>query len=215
MIGDFKKDPILKILLAILIGVLSLSLLLNLYAGGGRSMDHSGGYSSYGVNGFYQGSLIGGMLMLLIRLLMIVLVLAVLGGIVVWFKNNFFKNGESKFIESINKDPILKMLTIVTSLTFMIVLIMALFSNLSLMGKGGLNGYMTFNPTNSIAGLLTMLMQILSFVLVISLIMAVIAYVKNQYEQGNLSFAKVNTSNQENNTRQTESKNDGIIGTIE
>ncbi|MBB6215471.1 putative membrane protein [Anaerosolibacter carboniphilus] len=200
MTNDFRNDPILRTLLVVLIGILGFGLIFNLFTGGGTSMDgeHMGGYGY----GYSIGGLLGGLIFFLIKLFMIVLVLAILGSIFVWFRNNFFANRDSKFIQSINNDPLLKMIAIVTALTFGLVLIFALLNNFGVSGVGFMGnvryqGGHAFSAGNSITGLLTLLMHVLSFVLVISLIMALIAYLKNQYEQGNLNIFKTNNT-QEN-----------------
>jgi uncharacterized membrane protein len=218
MTGDFRNDPILRTLLVVLIGVLGFGLVFNLFTGGGTNMggEHMGGY------GYSIGGLLGGLMIFLIKLFMIVLVLAILGSIFVWFKNNFFANRESKLIQSINNDPLLKMITIITALTFGLVLVFALLNNfgmsgIGILGNANYQGGHTFSAGNSITGLLTLLMQVLSFVFVISLIMAFVAYVKSQHEQGTLNIFKGNNT-QENKMLQpgTDSQKDGnIIPTTE
>lgn len=140
------------------------------------------------------GGLIGGLLVLLVKLLLVVLVIAVVVGIFVWIKNNFFQNKNSQFMQSISKDPILKTISVVTLVIIGIVLLFALFNNF---GQSGMvyGGYMGsnsfsfgFNPTYSIAGLLTLLAKVLMFVLVVSLILALVAYLKKQYDAGTLNF---------------------------
>ena len=177
---------------------------------GAEQMNMSGySYSGNGVG------LIGGLIIVLIKLFMIILVLALLGAIFMWFKNNFFKNSDINFLQSFKNDPILRFMSIVTALTFILIFILALFNSFSVLGKGTGNSYMTLNLMNSIAGLLTMLMQILSFVLVISLIMAIITFIKHQYEQGNLNVFKVNNNSQQSSINQEDgnTKTDIILKT--
>lgn len=191
--ADFKNDSILRTILVVFIGILAFCLLFNLFTGGGTTMDggHMGNMGASG--GLSFGGLIGGLLLLLVKILMIVLVVAVLIGIFVWIKNNFFQNSSSsQFLQSINKDPILKTVSIVTVVIIGIVLLFALFNSFSQsgMGFGGQMGanIIGFNPMYSIAGLLTLLSKVLMFILVVSLIMAAVAYIKKQYDAGNLNF---------------------------
>ena len=196
MAGDFKNDPILRTILVVFIGVLAFGLLFNLFTGGGTTMggEHMGNMGTAGGYGYSFGGLIGGLLLLLVKLLMVVLVVAVVVGIIVWIKNNFFQNTNSQFMQSINKDPILKTISVVTLVIIGIVLLFALFGSFSQYGMGyggqmGGYGYNSgFNSTNSIAGLLALLVKVLMFVLVISLILAVAAYLKKQYDAGTLNF---------------------------
>ena len=55
-----------------------------------------------------------------------------------------------------------------------------------------------FNPTYSIAGLLTLLIKVLMFVLIVSLILALVAYLKKQYDAGNLNFFGTGKSQEAN-----------------
>lgn len=212
MMGEYRNDPILKTLVVVLIGVLSFGLILKLYSGGGVNMGtEQMNMGGYGYGGGYGVGLIGGLILVLIKLFMIILVLALLGAIFVWFKNNFFKNSDMSIMQSINKDPILRVITFITALTFILIFILALFNSFSAFGRGTGGGYMAFNPMNSMSGLLTMLMQILSFVVIISLIMAVITFIKQQYEQGNLDMFKVSNSNQQTSINEADNTKKDII----
>ena len=206
MAQDFKNDPVLRTILVVFIGVLAFGLLFNLFTGGGTTMggEHMGNMGTAGGYGFSFGGLIGALLILLVKLLLVVLVIAVAVSIFVWIKNNFIQNGNSKFMQSFNKDPMLKTISVVTLAIIGIVLLFALFSSFgqSGMGYGGnMGGYgFGFSPTNSIAGLLTLLEKVLMFVLVVSLILAVVAYLKKQYDAGNLNLFGTGKSQEANAT---------------
>lgn len=194
MAGVFKNDLLLRTVLAVFIGVLAFCLLFNLFTGGGNTMggEHMGNMGTAGGYGYSFGGLFGGLLLLLVKLLMVVLVVAVVIGIFIWIKKNFFQNANSKFIQSINNDPILKTISVVTLAIIGIVLLLALFNGFGQtgMGYGGqMGGYgYGFNASYGIAGILTILIKVLSFVLVVSLILAIAAYIKKQVDSGNLNL---------------------------
>ncbi|HVI42967.1 MAG TPA: hypothetical protein VM577_20360, partial [Anaerovoracaceae bacterium] len=141
------------------------------------AMNGSGysGYSGYSLNSFLIGFLV-----LLIKLLMVILVIAVIVGIVMWVKNNFFNNHDSQILATIKHDPIIKSVVVITLAVLGIILIICLLSNFTnqdlVSGAygGQMGGYLS---TFSIYGMLSLLIKVLSFVLVISLICALIAYV--------------------------------------
>ncbi|MGE5404910.1 MAG: hypothetical protein ACM3PP_08215 [Candidatus Saccharibacteria bacterium] len=145
--------------------------------------------AAYGYGYGYGGSgLLGWLLVFLTKILMVVLVLAVIVGIVIWIKNTFFI-GNSQFMQSINNDPVMKTISVITIAILGIVLISALFSGLAQPGFGaGFGMGFGFNPAFSLAGLLMLLVKVLVFILVVSLILAGAAYLKNQYDSGNLNF---------------------------
>ncbi|MGE5416505.1 MAG: hypothetical protein ACM3UZ_07070 [Acidobacteriota bacterium] len=148
--------------------------------------EHMAGYG-YGY-GFSGSGLLGWLLIFLTKVLMVVLVLAVIVGVVIWIKNSFFK-GNSQLMQSLNNDPVMKTISVITIAILGIVLISAVFSGLSQPGFGsGFGMGYGYNPALSLVGLLMLLVKVLVFVLVVSLILAGAAYLKNQYDSGNLNF---------------------------
>lgn len=208
MSWDFKNNPLLRVILVFVIGIVAFELLFNSFTGGAESMgDHMdmGSMSSGGGYGYTISGLISGLLVLLVKILMILLVAAVIVGVIVWVKNNFFKNAStSNIMQSIKNDPILKTISVVTLAIIGILLVFALLGSFNQTGMGisGNTGNFGFgfghNSMYSIAGLLTILVKVLMFILIVSLILAAVTYLKNQYDQGNLSFM---------NTKQTQGKN--------
>ncbi|MCX7921781.1 MAG: hypothetical protein N3B21_07195 [Clostridia bacterium] len=177
MAGNLRNDPIVRAILIVLIGTFAFNLLFNLFNGGGNTMNHMGGM------GFSLASL----LVLLINILMVVLVIALVVGAFIWVRNTFFKNANSQIMQSINKDPVLKTIVTVTAAIIGIIFIFALLSSFSLPGMGFGFGF-GFNPLHSIAVLLMLITRILTVVLILSLIMAIVSYLKNQYDKGNLNL---------------------------
>lgn len=207
---DFKNNPLLRTLLVVFIGMIAFELLFNSFTGGTETMGGGEEMGNMGMNGGYGsslGGLITGLLALLVKILMIVLVIAVIVGIIVWIRNSFFQNTNSKFVQSMKNDPILKTISVVTLTIIGIILIFALIGNFTQTSNGyGMHfSYGTgYSASSSLAGLLTLLTKVLMFVLVVSLILGVASYLKNQYDQGNLKFFGSNknqgtAANQTNN----------------
>lgn len=204
---DFKNNPLLRAILVFVIGIVAFELLFNSFTGGAESMgDHMdmGSMSSGGGYGYTLNGLVSGLLILLVKILMVLLVAAVIVGVFVWLKNNFFKNMNFNIMQSIKNDPILKTISVVTLAIIGIILVFALLGSFNQTGMGfsGHAGNYTFgfgyNSMYSITGLLMILVKVLMFILIVSLILAAVTYLKNQYDQGNLNFM---------NSRQTTGKN--------
>ncbi|MDS1029278.1 hypothetical protein RDV78_02005 [Bacillota bacterium LX-D] len=143
--------------------------------------------------GFSSGNYLGLLLVLLIKFLMIVFVGALIFGAVVWIKN-YFVSEKSEYHQSLKNDPILKVVATVSVSILGIILVLTLINSITQPGLGfnfHMNNHMGgFQSSFNIAGILTILINILSFVLVVSIIGAVITYLKNQYEAGHLNFLK-------------------------
>jgi len=194
---DFKNNPLLRAILVFVIGIVAFELLFNSFTGGEKSMgEHSdmASMSSGGGYGYTLNGLISGLLVLLVKILMVLLVAAVIVGVFIWLKNNFFKNTNFNIMQSIKKDPLLKTISVVTLAIIGIVLVSALLGSFNQTGMGvsGHAGNFSFgfgyNSMYSITGLLMILVKVLMFILVVSLILAAVTYLKNQYDQGNLNF---------------------------
>jgi len=168
-------------------------------------------------NAFSIDIFLSGILVLLVKLLLGVLVIAVIVGVIMWMKNAFFKNTNinMQILKPINDDPILKTIVSITAAVLGIIVVIALMQGF-LNPSTGYNGNMGYNigmsggigysmgtssgigygmgglnPTLGVAGLLALLIKVLSFVLVVSLILAVVAYLKKQYDAGIFNAQKV------------------------
>jgi cell division protein FtsL len=205
---NFKNNPLLRAVLVFAIGIFAFELLFSSFTGGGDTMGGHMDMGSSSMNGSYGSfsGLISGLLILLVKILMVLLIAAVIVGVFVWVRNNFFKNSNFNIVQSIKNDPILKTISVITIAIIGIVLIFALLGSfgqnqIGFSGQMGNYGFsFGYNPIYSIAGLLLILVKVLMFILVVSLILAAITYLKNQYDKGNLSFL----------SNQTQSKNSTI-----
>lgn len=192
-----EKDPLVRALLVIIFGTIAFGLLFNLFTGGGNMEHMSTGMGT--MSGNSLDSFLAGLLILLVKLLIVILVIAVIIGIVMWIKNNFFKNTNLQFMQIIKNDPILKAVTAITVAILGIILVLSLISGISgqgMMGYGISVGTMGgFNSTLSIYGLLSLLIKVLSFVLIISLILSLLAFLKKQYDAGYFNTLKTQNTN--------------------
>lgn len=203
-----KDNSIIKFLVTIILGTIAFQLLLNIFTGGGSNMNdmYSRNMMGYGygnsVNGFLSA-----LLVFLIKFLMIVLVIAILVGFIMWIKNTFFKDANFNFIHVVQTDPILKTTIGIVGGVLGILLVVWLFNNLinpsvgynmgnmnsginTMDGYGMMNGYNGFNTSQGFGGLLSLLIQVLYFVLISSLILGVFAFLKKQYDAGAFSISK-------------------------
>ncbi|PKM94455.1 MAG: hypothetical protein CVU84_10315 [Firmicutes bacterium HGW-Firmicutes-1] len=213
-----KNDWIIRNLLSVILGAIAFGLLFNIFTGGGNAMNENmmgNGIGSYGnsINGF-----LASLLVLLVKFLMIVLVIAIVVGVVMWIKNNLFKDTHINISQAINHDPILKAIFGITVVVFGIVLIGWVFNNFVnpsmgygygmgnmdgnsmnyANGQGMMNGsginMNGFNTTFGITGVVSLLIKVLSYVFIISLILGLVAYLKKQYEAGSFDFLKATTN---------------------
>lgn len=153
---------------------------------------------------FSLGSTIGAMLYIIIKLLIVVLAVIVVLGVIAWVRENLFKNDSLKIVRDIKSDPLLKTVSIITlvivGIAFFFSLIHNVLSASMNMGMGYQGGYMGYNPTFRIAEVLFLLIRVLMFILVISLVLAGVTYLKDLYESGKLNNI-FTTSNKDNTNK--------------
>ena len=160
-------------------------------------MEHTGSSMDMGtMNGsiYSFDGFLAGLLVLLVKFLMVALVIAIIIGIIIWIKNNFFNNTNSQFLQTLKNDPIIKIVLAITAAVLLIILVMSLIAGLTNqgMGFGAENGLMmsSYNSTISIYGILSLFIKILSFIFIISLMLAILAFIKKQYDAGLFNISK-------------------------
>jgi magnesium-transporting ATPase (P-type) len=203
MWDELRNDPFLRTISVLVIGILLFGLLFNTTAGGSSMMGSGEDMSRGNGYGYSFNSIIGGLLLVLIKILFIVLIGAVLIAAFVWIRNMFFRDNNSAMARAINNDPLLK------TVVFATLGIIALFILFGLIGSFNSTGYMGgmspnqmnggyangYNANLGIAWLLMMLIRVLSYILIISLAIALAIYLKSQYDKGNINwFTSKNTS---------------------
>ncbi|MGE5416490.1 MAG: hypothetical protein ACM3UZ_06995 [Acidobacteriota bacterium] len=134
-----------------------------------------------------SGGFVGGLLILLTKLLAIVLVVSIIAGILVWLNNSFFTDEgtseENSVLQSINNDPTLRTLLTVVLAVVAIALILTMVNSGSRPGFAllfGLSGWAGYNAGFGLVGLLTLLVKLLAIFIVGSLILAVVNYIKDR-----------------------------------
>lgn len=176
---ELRNDPFLRTVAVIVVGILLFGLLFNTMPGNGSGM-MGGAHGAQG-NTYSFNSLIGWLLLMLIRILYVVLIGAVLIGAFIWVRNTFFRDNNSAIARAINKDPILKIVVLSIAGIIGLYIIMGLLGSFSPMGFAGNHA---FNPALGISWLLIMLIRVLSYVLIISLLIALAIYIRTQYDKG-------------------------------
>jgi len=168
---------------------MAFQLLFNIITGGGDNMEDMNTQTIMGNNTSFD-SLLTGIMILLIKILIIVLVIALLIGIFAWIKNNFFK--DINITHYINQNPMLKSIIGITVAIVGLLILISVFNyfiNPGMgygYGTGSMNGYSAsgFSGTLGIAGVVTFLVKVLSYVFVITLIISLVAYFKKQFDTG-------------------------------
>lgn len=176
-----------------------------------------------GTYGYSLGSTLSTLLYVVVKVLIIVLAVVVVLGVIVWIRDNLFKNDSSKIVQTIKSDPLLKAVSVITLSVVGLVVLFAVMNTMMSPGSntGGFQGNMnaSYNPVMGIQGILIMLIRVLMFILVISLALAAFMYVKGLYENGKLNIFSttsvpsnntVNECNNGNNTIVTEPENTNI-----
>lgn len=190
MWDELRNDPFLRAIAVIVVGILLFGLLFNTTAGGNSMMGSGEDMSRGNGYGYSFNSIIGWLLLALIKILFVVLIGAVLIGAFIWIRNMFFRDNNSAIARAINNDPLLKTVVLTT------LGIIALFVLFGLLGSFTSPGYMNggYNVTLGIAWLLMMLIRVLSYVLIISLAIALAIYLKSQYDKGNINWFTVKST---------------------
>ncbi|MFZ5353708.1 MAG: hypothetical protein ACOZCL_13440 [Bacillota bacterium] len=179
---------------------------------GGYGYMNTGGHMG-NAGGFNYGSLINGLLMLLVNIIILVLVIAVIAGIIVWVRNNMLTMNNSKVMQTFTNDPVIRVAIIITTAVIGFVLLFALLNNFMGTGMGGFSGYgMHNNGINmsfGVTGLIMALVRVLMFLLVVSLVIAAMIYIRDQYNKG--TFSSGTQTDFQNVTNGEKTKTDGKI----
>lgn len=185
--GDTTKgDPILRVVLIVFVGLLVFGFLFGGNFGGTGNMAGGGGHhgaasSGYG-GGMFFGGLIPGLIGFLMHLLVLVLVFALIAGLVMGVRKFINQPGglvqSSKAMEYVNQDPVLRTMAIVLAVVFGLYFISALFNGIQFGGYGASPQFMLF-------ALIGFLVKLLMLALVITLTVALVQYLKAQFEEQN------------------------------
>lgn len=144
------------------------------------------------------------LLLLITKLLTIVLSVVIILGVITWIRDSFLKNKNTKFMQDINEDPILKAVVVITGAVIGVSLVFTVLSNL--FNANLTVGGAYFNHLLTMTGIIMLLIKLLMFIFVASLVLAGIMYFKDQYEKGNLNFLTNNNQANNNKIKETENK---------
>lgn len=199
-----KNDPLIRMLLIVILGTIAFGLLFNIFTGGENNMGDMYSSNMLG-NGSSINVFLASLLVLLVKFLLIVLVIALVIGVVLWIKNNFFKDVKINLSQSNNQDPMLKKMIGIAVIVVGFILVLCVLNNVinpgmgySSSGMGNMYGYNMMagtsanglNATLGFTAVLSLLIRVLSYVFIISLIMGLVAYLKKLYEAGAFNFMK-------------------------
>jgi predicted lipid-binding transport protein (Tim44 family) len=205
-----SKDPVLRVFVIIVLGVILFQLLFNLITGG--SMGDMGSSGMMGNSSTTLDSMITGLLILLVKLLIIGLVISLIIGAVIWMKKNFFKN--INLSQNVNQNPMIKSILSIAGAIVGLLLLIYLYNYLINPGMGYGNEMSTssgsanmvgFSGTLGLTGVFTFLIKVLTYVFVITLIISLVAYFKKQIETGEMRLFGSDNISKENDPMKKDS----------
>lgn len=189
-----KNDPILRTVTIIILGVLGFRFAFDIMFGprstGGGMYEGEG--MMYASSGYSLGDTLSYIFIISFKLLLIAAVIAALIAIFKFSGKHLWQGGEGKMLDSIKKDPILKMVTIIILSIITLGLIISLF-------KGSGVNYTYASPVavygtgNTVTGILVFLLKFLLLISILGFVFGVVMYLKQNYSKeilNNLSFIK-------------------------
>lgn len=177
-----KKDPLIKTIVVVLIGVLAFGLAFNIMFGaGGSSMEESSMMSS--------GYSLSNVLENLIGLLIKVVIIGLLMGVIIWIFRSITKqngSGQADRLGWLKEDPIIKNALIIIGAVAVLLFGFWFLRGITYYGSGeemmtGGSMYSTSYLSFSFITLLAFLLKILIFILLSSLAYGLIMYFKENY----------------------------------
>lgn len=177
-----KKDPLLKTIVVVLIGVLAFGLAFNIMFGaGGSSMEDSSMMSS--------GYSLGNTLENLIGLLIKVVIIGLLIGTIVWIFRSITKqtgSGQADRLAWLKEDPIIRNALIIIGAVTVLLFGFWFLRGITYSGNGeemmtGGMAYSTSYLSLSFTSLFALILKILIFILLITLAYGLVMYFKENY----------------------------------
>ncbi len=172
---SIKNDPLLKTIAVILLGILGFGFAFNVMFGrntGGMEHGMSGGYS--------LDATLSYIIALLVKLLLIAVLVIGIMTVVRLARKYLFGGSEIKMIDTIKRDPILKIASIIILIVLALTLVLPVFNGLFGMGSGYGNHYSNMSGF-SLSGLLTLLVKLLLVISVLGLFTGITAYILQNY----------------------------------
>lgn len=197
-----NKDPVFRIFVIIVLGIILFQMIFNLITGGENMGDMSSS-NLVGNSTSSLDSLATGLIVLLIKFLVIALLISIIIGVLQWMKKNYFPNINLK--QYINQNPMMKSIMGIVAAIAGLFLLIYVYNYLINPSMGNTNNFTSpfsttdnntggFSGTLGITGVVTFLVKILVYVFVISLIISILAFLKKQLEAGGLHLFNTNSA---------------------
>jgi hypothetical protein len=176
-----KKDPLIKTIVVVLIGVLAFGFAFHIMFGaGGSSMEEGAMMGS----GYSLSNTLENMIGILIK----VVIIGLLIGIIVWiFRSIAKQTGEhTDRLTWIKEDPIIRNTLIIIGAVIVIILGFGFLKGTISSGSGeemitGGMAYSTSYLSLNLTSILSLILKVLIFILLISLVYGVVMYIKGNY----------------------------------
>jgi len=177
-----KKDPLIKTIVVILIGVLAFGFAFNIMFGAGSTSMEEGSMMSTGYS-------LGNTLENIIELLIKVVIIGLLSGVLVWIFRTITKrsvNGQGNRFEWLKEDPIIRNVLIMTGAVVVFIFTFYLLREVtaSVNGEVMMNGRTTYvfsNMSFSLTSYFTFLLKVMIFIFIITLGYGLVMYLKKNY----------------------------------
>lgn len=174
-----KKDPIIKTIVVILLGVLAFGFAFNIMFGAGStSMENSSMMSA----GYSLGNTLENIIGLLIK----IVIIALLTGVIVWIFRVILKQsgtGQANHFVWMQEDPIIRNALIIIGMVIILLFGFSFLRGFIPTGRGeemmsSGTSYMAFNTSYHFTSLFALLLKILIFILFLSLGYGLVMYLK-------------------------------------
>ena len=177
-----KKDPLIKTIFVILIGVLAFGFAFNIMFGAGSGSMEEGSMMSAGYS-------LGNTLENIISLLTKLVIIGLLAGVLVWIFRTITKqtgNGQDNRFAWIKEDPIIRNALIIIGAVVILIFAFSFFKGITAPGNGGemmrtSSSYAFSNTSFSLTNLFTFLIKVLILIFIIALVYGLVMYLKENY----------------------------------
>lgn len=215
-----NKEPAFRIFVIIVLGIILFQMIFRLITGG-TDMDNSISSFTMGNTKSSLDSLVTGLIVLLVKFLIVALLISILLCVCIWLKKNFLQNLNLSL--TFKQNPMFKSILSITAMIIGLILLIYVY-NYMINPSVNYSNYMTnsysmtgtnvggFSGALGITGVLTFLVKVLTYVFVISLIISLMAFLKNQidisgfqlFKTANPKAAEQKTSTTGHGTQETE-----------
>lgn len=176
-----KKDPLIKTIVVILIGVLAFGFAFNIMFGAGSGSMEEGSMMSAGYS-------LGNTLENIISLLTKLVIIGLLAGVLVWIFRTITKqtgNGQDNRFTWIKDDTIIRNALIITGAVVILLFAFSFLNGIMAPGNGGEmmrnSSYVFSNTSFRLTNLFTFLIKVLILIFLLALVYGLVMYLKENY----------------------------------